>query len=111
MYREVWDSWRDVLERRMYSLQNHAQQLTHLPPDTPRHQGAWHRCSVLLLPLSSFLQSNEWTLLVEGVKLYLLQILRRKAISTRSHDFTNGVELLFEQVYYIMGTAPFRPFV
>jgi hypothetical protein len=54
MYREAWDPWRDVLERRLYSFQGHAQQLAHLPPSAPRYPEAWHQWFVLLLPLLSF---------------------------------------------------------
>ena len=52
----------------------------------PRHQEAWHRWSVLLLRLSFFLQSNEWTLPVEGVKLNL-QILKAEG------DFLQGLTI------------------
>ena len=31
MYREAWDSWRDVLERLLSFLQSHAQQFARLP--------------------------------------------------------------------------------
>ena len=87
MYREVWNSWRDVLERRLYSLQNHAQQLTHLPLNTSQCQEAWHRWSVMLLPPSSLFQSNEWTLPIEGVKLNFPQILKAEG------DFLQGLTI------------------
>ena len=72
---------------RIPSLQNHAQLLTHLPQTFhPRHQEAWHRWPVLLLWLSFFLQSNEWILTVEGVKLNL-QILKAEG------DFLQGLTI------------------
>lgn len=37
MYREAWGAWWNVLERGVYSFQSDAQQLAHLPPNTPRY--------------------------------------------------------------------------
>ena len=64
MYREAWDSWWNVLERRMYSIQSYAQQLAHLPPNTPRYSEAWHRrfVSSFLYRASSNLKNGRFQL-------------------------------------------------